>query len=112
MKKTSLLLFIALFLSCGGNNKPTEQDKQVAQTYIDVITGFTCDKAALTDNNYLVIAIDAIGNDYNTLASQFLEEAKKEGLTFIKGVYIVDSKDCQFGDGWVKGDRIGKAVNN
>ena len=37
-----------------------------------------------------------------------LEDALNKGLN-IKGVYIVDIKDCQIGDGWVTGDRIGKA---
>lgn len=105
-----LFSLLIIFSSCGGSSKPTDQEKEIAQKYIDVITGFTCDKAALTDGNYLVVAIDAVGSDYDLLAFQFLEEAKSEGLT-VKGVYIVDSKDCQFGDGWVKGDRIGKALD-
>lgn len=110
MKKILFLLLI-IISSCSGSSKPTEQEKQIAQKYIEIITGFTCDKAELTDGNYLVIAIDATGSDYDPLAQQFLEEAKNEGLVSIKGVYIVDSKDCQFGDGWVKGNRIGKAFN-
>ena len=44
--------------------------------------GFTCEKATVTDNGYLVIAIDAeSASGYDTLASQFLEEAKKEGVS-------------------------------
>lgn len=81
-----------------------------ADGYIETITGFTCEKAIVTDNGFLVIAIDAIqGTDYNSLASQFLDEAQNEGVSGLKGVYIVDIKNCQFGDGWVTGDRIGRA---
>lgn len=30
------------------------------------------------------------------VASQFLDEAKSQGVIGLKGVYIVDSKNCQF----------------
>lgn len=81
-----------------------------ADGYIETITGFTCEKAIVTDNGFLVIAIDAIqGTDYNSLASQFLDETQNEGVSGLKGVYIVDIKNCQIGDGWVTGDRIGRA---
>ena len=83
------------------------------QEYIDIITGFTCEKAALTDNGFLVIAIDATSDSgYDFLASQFLNEAKAEGVTGLKGVLIVDIKNCEFQKGAVVGKRIGKAYNN
>lgn len=83
----SLILIIAF--SCGGGKTEiTGADK-----YINTITGFTCEKATVTDNGYLVIAIDAeSASGYDTLASQFLEEAKKEGVSGLKGVLIVDIK--------------------
>ena len=72
----SLILIIAF--SCGeSKTEVTGADK-----YIETITGFTCEKAVVTDNGYLIIAIDAeSASGYDALASQFLEEAKKEGLT-------------------------------
>ena len=89
----SLILIIAF--SCGGGKTEiTGADK-----YINTITGFTCEKATVTDNGYLVIAIDAeSASGYDTLASQFLEEAKK-----------VDIKNSKFEQGAVVGKRIGKA---
>ena len=47
-------------------------------------------------------------SNFDAYALTYLEEAQRKGLE-IKGVYIVDIKNCQFGDGWVTGDRIGKA---
>ena len=65
---------ILITFSCGGGKTEiTGADK-----YINTITGFTCEKATVTDNGYLVIAIDAeSASGYDTLASQFLEEAKR-----------------------------------
>lgn len=102
-----LIISIALF-SCGnGKTEVTGADK-----YIDVITGFTCEKAAVTDNGYLIIAIDATSDsEYDMLASQFLDEAKREGVKGLRGVLIVDSKNCQFQKGAVVGKRIGKAYD-
>ena len=58
----------------------------------------------------IVIAIDAeSASGYDTLASQFLEEAKKEGVSGLKGVLIVDIKNSKFEQGAVVGKRIGKA---
>lgn len=83
----SLILIIAF--SCGeSKTEVTGADK-----YIETITGFTCEKAVVTDNGYLIIAIDAeSASGYDALASQFLEEAKKEGVSGLKGVLIVDIK--------------------
>lgn len=87
--------------------------KQIADNYINTITGFTCAKAMLTDNDFLIIAIDPVSDsNYDFLASQFLDEAKTEGLTWIKGVKIVDVKNSEFQQGTVVGDRIGEAYNN
>lgn len=89
MKKILFLMIIIITFSCGGGKTEiTGADK-----YINTITGFTCEKATVTDNGYLVIAIDAeSASGYDTLASQFLEEAKKEGVSGLKGVLIVDIK--------------------
>lgn len=93
-------------------NQKSEHQVTGADKYIETITGFTCEKAIVTDNGFLVIAIDAISeNGYDSLASQFLNEAKKEGVSGLKGVMIVDSKNCQFQKGAVVGKRIGKAFN-
>ena len=45
------------------------------------------------------------------LASQFLDEAKDEGVEGLKGVLIVDIKNSKFESGAVAGKRIGKAYN-
>lgn len=96
--------------SCNKETVHIGTHKQIADEYINTITGFTCVKAMLTDNDFLIIAIDAIsGDNYDFLASQFLDEAKSEGLTWIKGVKIVDSKNSEFQQGTVVGDRIGEA---
>ena len=104
MKKILFLMTILITFSCGGGKTEiTGADK-----YIN--TGFTCEKATVTDNGYLVIAIDAeSASGYDTLASQFLEEAKKEGVSGLKGVLIVDIKNSKFEQGAVVGKRIGKA---
>lgn len=108
MKHFIFIILSFLILGCTNSNSTAKVSG--ADKYIETITGFTCEKAIVTDNGFLVIAIDAIqGTDYNSLASQFLDEAQNEGVSGLKGVYIVDIKNCQFGDGWVTGDRIGKA---
>jgi len=45
---------------------------------------------------------------WSKYAESYLEDALRAGLD-IKGVNIVDVKDCQIGDGWVTGKRIGRA---
>lgn len=106
MKKILFLMTIIITFSCGsGKTEITGADK-----YIDTITGLTCEKAAVTDNGYLVIAIDADSDSgYDMLASQFLKEAKDEGVEGLKGVLIVDIKNAKFEQGAVVGKRIGKA---
>jgi len=109
MKQFLFLIVIILMNTSCGNSKV---EVTGADKYINVITGFTCKKAAVTDNGYLVIAIDAIGTtNYDKLASQFLAESKREGVKGLKGVLIVDIKNCQFQEGAVTGKRIGKAYN-
>lgn len=108
MKKILLLLFIGVLLSCG--NSKTEVAG--AEEYIKTISGFTCEKAAVTDNGMLIIAIDATSESgYDKLASQFLDEAKREGVTGLKGCAIVDIKNAKFEQGAVVGKRIGKAYD-
>ena len=112
MRKLMFLIIAVLMVSCGGNNTKTPLNRNAAERYIRTITGFTCEKAAITDNDFLVIAIDAVSNEkYDFLASQFLDEAKSEGVTGLKGVLIVDIKFCEFQQGAVVGKRIGRAYS-
>lgn len=111
MKKILSVLSLLLILFSCGNNKPTQEQKDKADRYIQSLVDADIGiyKGELTDANFLVLAVDALsGANFDVYALTYLEEAKRKGLE-IKGVYIVDIKDCQFGDGWVTGDRIGKA---
>lgn len=106
MKQILFLLSIMFLCSCGNS----KVEVKGADKYIETITGFTCEKAAVTDNGYLIIAIDANQDSgYDMLASQFLTEAKNEGVTGLKGAMIVDIKEAKFEQGAVIGKRIGKA---
>lgn len=106
MKKILFLFSIVVLLSCGNS----KVEVTGADSYIETITGFTCKKAAITDNGYLIIAIDAERDSgYDMLASQFLKEAENEGVTGLKGVMIVDINEAKFEQGAVIGKRIGKA---
>lgn len=110
MKKILLLILAISLFSCGGN-KPSQEQKDKADRYIQnlVDADIGIYNGELTDANYLILAVDAYsGANFDTYARTYLEEAQSKGLE-IKGVYIVDIKDCQFGDGWVSGERIGKA---
>lgn len=109
MKKIIIVLIISL-LSCG-SNKPSQEQKDKADRYIQNLVDAEIGiyQGELTDANFLVLAVDAYsGANFDIYARTYLEEALKKGLE-IKGVYIVDIKNCQFGDGWVTGERIGKA---
>lgn len=106
MKNLLFLLSAILLFSCGNS----KVEVTGADRYIETITGFTCEKAAVTDNGYLIIAIDADQDSgYDMLASQFLKEAENEGVTGLKGAMIVDIKEAKFEQGAVIGKRIGKA---
>lgn len=85
-----------ILFGCEGN-KPSLEQKAKADRYVQslVDTDIGIYKDKLTDANFLILAVDAYARIY-------LEEAQRKGLE-IKGVYIVDIKDCQFGD------RVGKA---
>lgn len=111
MKKILFLLYYTLiFFSCGGN-KPSQEQKDKADRYVQSLVDADIGiyKGELTDANFLILAVDAYsGANFDAYARTYLEEAQGKGLE-IKGVYIVDIKNCQFGDGWVSGDRIGKA---
>ena len=110
MKKILLLLFSIVLISCG-SNKPSPEQKELSEKYIEdlVDAGINIYRGELTDANFLVLAVDAFaGSNFDIFAKTYLEDALNKGLN-IKGVYIVDIKDCQIGDGWVTGDRIGKA---
>lgn len=109
MKKLLFALSLLLF-SCG-SNKPSQEQKDKADRYIQSLidAGIGIHLGELTDANFLILAVDAYPDaNFDAYALTYLEEAQSKGLE-IKGVYIVDIKDCQFGDGWVTGDRIGKA---
>ena len=102
-------LFLSL-ISCG-SNKQSQKQKDKADRYVQSLVDADIGiyKGSLTDANFLILAVDAYpGANFDAYASTYLEEAQSKGLE-IKGVYIVDIKDCQFGDGWVSGERIGKA---
>lgn len=104
------VLLAILFFSCG-SNKPSQEQKDKADRYVQSLVDAEIGiyQGELTDANFLVLAVDAYpGANFDVYARTYLEEAQRKGLE-IKGVYIVDIKDCQFGDGWVTGDRIGKA---
>lgn len=106
-----LLLLLLFFILSACNSKPSQEQKDKADRYIQSLVDADIGiyKGELTDANFLVLAVDALsGANFDAYALTYLEEAQRKGLE-IKGVYIVDIKDCQFGDGWVTGDRIGKA---
>ena len=110
MGQLLLLLFSIVLISCG-SNKPSPEQKELSEKYIEdlVDAGISIYGGELTDANFLVLAVDAFaGSNFDIFAKTYLEDALNKGLN-IKGVYIVDIKDCQIGDGWVTGDRIGKA---
>ena len=106
-----VLIFLCFFLFSCGENKPSQEQKDKADRYVQSLVDADIGiyKGELTDANFLILAVDAYsGANFDAYARTYLEEAQRKGLE-IKGVYIVDIKDCQFGDGWVSGDRIGKA---
>lgn len=108
MKKILFILLAGVLFSCSNSNTEVTG----VEEYIKTISGFTCEKAAVTDNGYLIIAIDATSDSgYDNLASQFLDEAKQEGVTGLKGCAIVDIKNAKFEQGAVVGKRIGKAYD-
>ena len=110
MRQLLLLLFSIVLFSCGGN-KPSPEQKELSEKYIEdlVDAGINIYGGELTDANILVLAVDAMpGTNFDIFAKTYLEDALNNGLN-VKGVAIVDINDCQIGDGWVTGDRIGKA---
>lgn len=110
MRNPFIIALLLLLFSCG-NNKPSQEQKDRADRYVQSLVDADIGiyKGELTDANFLILAVDAYsGANFDAYARTYLEEAQGKGLE-IKGVYIVDIKNCQFGDGWVSGDRIGKA---
>ena len=101
MKKIVMTILAIPLFGCG-SNKPSQEQKDKADRYVQSLVDADIGiyKGSLTDANFLIL--------FDTYARTYLEEAQSKGLE-IKGVYIVDIKDCQFGDGWVSGERIGKA---
>lgn len=110
MKKILFLLLACVLFSCG-SNKPTEEQKEKAKQYIKTLVdmGVNIYGGQLTDANILVLAVDAYqGANFDKYAETYLEDAISHGLN-IKGVAIVDIKNCQFGDVGVIGERVGRA---
>lgn len=110
MKNLLLLILTMSLLSCG-RNKPSQEQKDMADRYVQSLVDAEIGiyQGELTDANFLILAVDAYPEaNFDVYAKTYLEEALDKGLD-IKGVYVVDIKNCQFGDGWVTGDRIGKA---
>lgn len=112
MKKALYLLFSILFLMGCGSNKPSQEQKDKAERYIESLTEYNIDNiygGELTDANILVLAVDAYSKaNFDIFAKTYLEKALNRGLD-IEGVAIVNIQDCQIGDGWVSGKRIGRA---
>lgn len=110
MKQLIAFVLAIVLVSCG-NNKPTSEQKQAADDYVEKLVNADINiyGGELTDANFLILAVDSYpGANFDVYAKSYLEDAISEGLD-IKGVYIVDIKNCQFGDGWVTGERIGRA---
>lgn len=108
-KILSLLLFMSLF-GCGGN-KPSQEQKDKANRYVQSLVDADIGiyKGELTDANFLILAVDAYpGANFDVFTQTYLEKALNRGLD-IEGVAIVSINDCQIGNGWVKGERIGRA---
>lgn len=63
MKKILFLLFIEVLLSCGSSNTEVTG----AEEYIKTISGFTSEKAIVTDNGMLIIVIDAVSDKGMTI---------------------------------------------
>lgn len=110
MRLILVLLFSVALISCG-SSKPSPEQKELSEQYIEglVDAGINIYGGELTDANILVLAVDAMpGANFDIFAETYLEDALNNGLN-VKGVAIVDINDCQIGDGWVTGDRIGRA---
>jgi hypothetical protein len=111
MKNWILALVAFCLFSCSGGSKK-EVDRAAADRYITTIIGLSCEKAIVTEDGYLAVGIDADNDSgYDGLASQFLQEAQREGVSGLRGCYIVDTKDATFNSTTVVGKRIGRAFN-
>lgn len=112
MRKILLFIFLMLLFVCCGNRKPTAEQKEKAKKYVEYLTEYNIDNiygGELTDANILILAVDAYpGANFDVFAKTYLDNAINKGLD-IEGVAVVDCKDCQIGDGWVTGNRIGRA---
>lgn len=109
-----LLIILIISLSCCGSNKPSQKQKDKADIYVQSLVDADIGiyDGELTDANFLILAVDAYpGANFDKYAETYLDDALRAGLD-IKGVNIVDIKDCQIGDGWVTGKRIGRAYKN
>lgn len=111
MKKLLLILLTISLLSCR-SNKPSQEQKDKADRFIESLCKYNIDNiygGTLTDANILVLSVDAYpGANFDIFSETYLEKALNRGLD-IEGVAIVSIQDCQIGDGWVSGKRIGRA---
>ena len=108
-----LIVSLVIFSGCSSKSSQKVANTPAAEKFIKLIVGSECYKAEITDNNILIIGIDAVNtnSNYDALVSQFLSEAKSEGVEGLKGCFIVDSNTAEFQQGAVVGDRLGKAFN-
>lgn len=66
-------------------------------------------KAEVTDSNILIIGVDRAGDaNFDIFCESQLEDAWSHGVR-VDACFAVDIKDCEFQDGAVVGERIGKA---
>lgn len=108
--KALLVLLTILLGACV--SKPSQEQKDKANRFIESLSKYNIDNiygGTLTDANILVLSVDAYpGANFDIFAETYLEKALNRGLD-IEGVAIVSIQDCQIGDGWVSGKRIGRA---
>lgn len=111
MKKV-LLLILSIIIISACSSKPSQEQKDKADRFIKSLSEYNIDNiygGTLTDANILVLSVDAYpGANFDIFAKTYLEKALNRGLD-IEGVAIVSIQDCQIGDGWVSGKRIGRA---
>lgn len=75
----------SLFISCHHKVEVTGGDK-----YLKEIKGFTCKDATIDEYGTLIIGITASDGNFDALARQFLDEAKREGVVGLEGCRVVN----------------------
>ena len=96
-----LIAPLVIFSGCFSKSSQKVANTPAAENFIKSIVGSECDKAEITDNDILIIGINAVSvnSNYDALASQFLNEAKSKGVDGLKGCFIVDSNTAEFQQG-------------